>query len=305
MPGSRASDRRLRGTLLRIAGRIDLDLVVRSHGWYDLAPFAYDDGKRELTYLAEAGGLPIRITVRETAEGLAVSSSRGAPAGAVRASVCRVLDLGAELTSFHARCAEAQARADGFGWIALRGGGRILRAPTLFEDAVKVLATTNCSWALTRLIVRDLIALHGNGGTFPTSASVAAHPEGRLRKEAHLGYRAPYLAAFAERVASGKLDLSRWEDPARPAAEVEEEILLENGFGPYAAASLGRLLGRHAKLGLDSWSRKKAAELRFRGRKVPDSRIEKVYSRFGDWAGLAFWLDVTRDWHEGRERLWP
>jgi len=305
LPGPRAPERRLRGPLLRIPGRIDLDLVVRSHGWYDLLPFAYDDEKRELTYRAEVDGRPCRVTVRETSEGLSVSSSGGAPAPAVRASVRRVLDLGAELTAFHARCAEAEASADGFGWIALRGGGRILRAPTLFEDAVKVLATTNCSWALTRLIVRDLIALHGNGGTFPTPASVAAHPEGRLRKEAHLGYRAPYLATFAERVASGKLDLSRWEDPARPAAEVESEILEEDGFGPYAAASLGRLLGRHAKLGLDSWSRKKAAELRFRRRKVPDARIERLYSRFGDWAGLAFWLDVTRDWHEGRERLWP
>jgi len=25
----------------------------------------------------------------------------------------------------------------------------------------------------------------------------------------------------------------------------------------------------------------------------------------GRFAGLAFWLDVTRDWHEEKERLWP
>ena len=66
-----------------------------------------------------------------------------------------------------------------------------------------------------------------------------------------------------------------------------------------------RLLGRHGKLGLDSWSRRKVATLRFRGRKVSDARVARLYAPFGAHAGLAFWLDVTRDWHEEKERLWP
>ncbi len=140
-----------------------------------------------------------------------------------------------------------------------RGAGRgaILRAPTLFEDAVKVLATTNCTWGLTKVMV-----------TKPDRALRERRrvPAARVRRRAlraprceklKLGYRAPYLAAFADRVASGALDLSRWEDPARPDADVEKEIRAEKGFGPYAADTLGRLLGRHGKLGLDSWSRKK------------------------------------------------
>jgi N-glycosylase/DNA lyase len=243
------------------------------------------------------------VTVRSLNGELTATTSRGAPSRAVRTAVTRVLDLEADLAPFHALC--TGAKGDGFSWIARRGGGRILRAPSLFEDAVKVLATTNCSWSLTRLIVTDLIAVAGAGGSFPTPAAVAALPEARLRKEARLGYRAPFLAAFAERVASGKVDLSRWEDPALIDDDVEQEIRAETGFGPYAAASIGRLLGRHAKLGLDSWSRKKVAAIRFKGRSVSDSRVEKLYGPFGKWAGLAFWLDVTRDWHEGRERLWP
>jgi 3-methyladenine DNA glycosylase/8-oxoguanine DNA glycosylase len=119
------------------------------------------------------------------------------------------------------------------------------------------------------------------------------------------GYRAAYLAAFADRVASGALDLARWEDASRTAADVEEEIRAEKGFGPYAADTLGRLLGRHGKLGLDSWSRKKVSVLRFRGRKVSDARVARFYAPFGDHAGLAFWLDVTRDWHFETEHLWP
>lgn len=75
--------------------------------------------------------------------------------------------------------------------------------------------------------------------------------------------------------------------------------------GAHAVQTMSRLLGRHGKLGLDSLSRKKVAALGFRGRKVSDVRIERLYHPFGPFAGLAFWLDVTRDWHGGRERLWP
>jgi N-glycosylase/DNA lyase len=212
----------------------------------------------------------------------------------------RVLDLRAELSSFHALCAGDPR----FAWIARRGAGRVLRAPTLFEDAVKVLATTNCTWGLTKVMVSNLIARYGNGGAFPPPAFVAGL-SARQIESLKFGYRAPYLAAFAGRVASGALDLSRWEDAARPDADVEKEIRSEKGFGPYAADTLGRLLGRHGKLGLDSWSRKKVATLRFRGREVSDARVARLYAPFGAHAGLAFWLDVTRDWHEEKERLWP
>jgi N-glycosylase/DNA lyase len=219
---------------------------------------------------------------------------------AVRLVLDRVLDLKANLSSFHSLCAGDPR----FAWIARRGAGRILRAPSLFEDAVKVLATTNCTWGLTKLMVRNLIERFDRGGAFPDAAFVAGLPA-RALGAAKFGYRAPYLATFAGRVASGQLDLARWEDPSRPDEDVEQEIRAEKGFGPYAADTLGRLLGRHRKLGLDSWSRKKVASLRFRGRAVKDARVARLYAPFGRNAGLAFWLDVTRDWHEEKEAVWP
>ena len=212
----------------------------------------------------------------------------------------RVFDLKADLSSFHSVCAGDPR----FAWVARRGAGRILRSPTAFEDAVKVLATTNCTWGLTKVMVKNLIERFDRGGAFPDARFVASLPA-RALVAAKWGYRAPYLAAFAARVASGKLDLACWEDPQRPDEEVEKEIRAEKGFGPYAADTLGRLLGRHRKLGLDSWSRKKIAALRFRGRAAKDARVARLYAPFGRHAGLAFWLDVTRDWHEEKEGLWP
>lgn len=144
-----------------------------------------------------------------------------------------------------------------------------------------------------------------SGGAFPDAPYVAGFSEKRLRGEIRCGYRAGYLLSFSEAVASGRLDLLRWEESDRPDEEVESEIAAQPGFGPYAVQTLSRLLGRHAKLGLDSWSRQKVAALRFRGRRVPDARVERFYRPFGRWAGLAFWLDVTQEWHDRTEKLWP
>ncbi|KAA0254762.1 Fe-S cluster assembly protein HesB [Acidobacteria bacterium ACD] len=293
----------MRGTIG--AAPFDLDLVVRSHGWYDLPPFEWDAASRSLSFRARVDRAVASVTVRPGNGGVgwAARGAEGLPASRVARVVRRVLDLDADLSGFHAACRERSAQ--GFGWIAERGAGRLLKSPSLFEDAVKVLLTTNCSWALTRSMVTNLVSSCRDGGAFPEAAAVAALPERSLREEVRTGYRAPFLLAFAGRVASGALDLSRWEEAGRPDAEVEGEIRAEKGFGPYAADTLMRLLGRHARLGLDSWSRKKVAELRFRGRKGKDARVERFYAPFGRWAGLAFWLDVTRDWHDGGESLWP
>lgn len=288
------------GTRLAVPG-VDLDLVARSHGWYDLPPFAWDEARRRLSFVFLHDGAAVPVSLAPRDGGVVASSP--APRRAVAPVVARVLDLSTDLAPFHALCAER--RGDGFGWIADRGAGRILRAPTLFEDAVKVLCTTNCSWALTRSMVGRMVEAFGRGGAFPDAPFLASLPERRLREELKLGYRAPFLRAFAERVASGALDLAAWEDPARADAEVAGLVRAEKGFGPYAAETLLRLLGRHGHLGLDSWSRKKVAELRFRGRAVKDDRVARLYAPFGRFAGLAFWLDVTREWHDGRERLWP
>ena len=66
------------------------------------------------------------------------------------------------------------------------------------------------------------------------------------------------------------------------------------GVGPYATAQILMLLGRYSRLILDSWSRPKYAQLS--GRKASDKTIERRFRRYKQYAGLAFWLYVTRDW---------
>ena len=107
----------------------------------------------------------------------------------------------------------------------------------------------------------------------------------------------PFLRTLARDVASGRLDMEGWRDPAIAPADLRRRILELDGFGPYAAEHLMRLLGRHEGLALDSWTRRKIATLRGRKRQPTDRVLTRWFAPWGEWAGLAMWLEATGDWH--------
>jgi 3-methyladenine DNA glycosylase/8-oxoguanine DNA glycosylase len=127
---------------------------------------------------------------------------------------------------------------------------------------------------------------------------MAAAPEDFYREVARTGYRDAYLRSLAESVASGEVEL---EELARvgpeelPDDEVAARLLALPGVGPYAAAHVMMLVGRYSRLVLDSWTRPKFASLNG-GKAAKDTAIEKRFRRYGRYAGLAFWLFLTRDW---------
>jgi N-glycosylase/DNA lyase len=177
-----------------------------------------------------------------------------------------------------------------------------LRAPTVFEDVVKMICTTNCTWALTRTMVTRLVQRFGEPfgdgrSSFPAPAAVAGATERQLRRECTTGYRSPYLLELAKNVASGRLAIEEWRTSDLPTVELFQIIRTIKGVGPYAAGNILKLLGRYDYLGLDSWVRSRYAELHAGGRRVKDSSIERAYAHYGEWRGLFFWLEMTRDWH--------
>jgi 3-methyladenine DNA glycosylase/8-oxoguanine DNA glycosylase len=271
-----------------------LDAVVRSHGWYGLPPFEYDREAGILRTHVEGQGMAAEIRFRVRNGKLEASADR-LDARALRALTRRVFSLELDFDRAHESLAPVPEIARALD----RRGGRMLRAPTLFEDAVKMLFTTNCSWAATCGMVVRLIALAGaEGRAFPTPAAVAKIPVATLASRVRCGYRAEALRLFAKRVASGKLYLASWEDPATSSEDLRDAIVAERGFGPYAAEGLMRIVGRHDFFALDSWTRQQYRKRYPGAAAATDRSIARRYGRFGAHRGLALWLDMTRDWHE-------
>jgi hypothetical protein len=55
------------------------------------------------------------------------------------------------------------------------------------------------------------------------------------------------------------------------------------------------LIGRYSRLILDSWTRPKYAKLNG-GASATDAEIIERFAAYERYAGLAFWLYLTRDW---------
>jgi N-glycosylase/DNA lyase len=275
--------------------------TVRSHGWYGLLPFEFDRGNWTLVRVLELKDAePVTIEISPKNLGINISTARRVgkqAAAAIERDVRHMFRLDDDLGEFYL----AVTADPDFAWVAQEGAGRLLRSPTVFEDLVKMICTTNCSWALTEKMVSGLVNKLGRASadgrkSFPTAAAMAKKPERFFRDQIRAGYRAPYLAELAQRVASGSLDVEAWLTSELPLSDLIKEMKSVKGVGNYAAENLLKLIGRYDGLALDSWTRARFARLRNNGRVASDKKISRFYSRFKTWRGLALWCDVTHDW---------
>jgi 3-methyladenine DNA glycosylase/8-oxoguanine DNA glycosylase len=279
--------------------------TIISHGWYGLLPFSLDSEKYELTRVIDVGPKPpVTIVMSGRKNHVRIDTSRPVNKGEtekILRDARHILRLDDDLQRFYL----ATGADPEFAWIGIQGAGRMLRSPTVFEDLVKMLCTTNCSWALTQKMVTGLITNLGretgeNDGrrSFPTAQVMAEMPLKFFVDEVRAGYRAPYLKELAGRVASGELNVEEWLTSPVSTVELIKQIKGVKGVGDYAAENLLKLLGRYDGLALDSWTRAKFFQVRNNGRKANDKKIARYYSRFNEWRGLALWCDMTRDWLE-------
>ncbi len=136
------------------------------------------------------------------------------------------------------------------------------------------------------------------GRAFPTPQAMAAADLAFYKDVVRAGYRGQYLRSLAASVVSGDLDLvvlARARPEELPDDEVAARLLALPGVGPYAAAHVMMLLGRYSPLILDSWTRPKYLQVSG-AKRAKDATIERRFRRYGPYAGLAFWLSLTRDW---------
>jgi 3-methyladenine DNA glycosylase/8-oxoguanine DNA glycosylase len=284
---------------------VDFRRLLASHGVATLPPTRIDEDAWTLeTTVRMPRGRPRTIRVHERSPGIAAIEVQGRPAEGVLAPARRILNLDEDLSEFYA----AAADDPGLAW-ATQGAGRMLRSETVFQTVVTTICTTNCAWSGTVRMVTALVEHLGEasagdrGHAFPTPEAMASADDVFYRDVARTGYRGPYLRSLAASVVDGSVDLEALDAVVSAELsddEVEERLLSLPGVGPYAAAHIMMLLGRHSRLILDSWTRPKFA--RVTGRKASDTAIRRRFKRYGRFAGLAFWLYLTRDWVDEEPR---
>ena len=297
--------------ILPARGRFDLRAVVHSHGYYELAPFRWEDGRTPTLHRVERlpsrsvyrlavgpapRGVVLRVTGRDATEAEVLAP--------LAARMRRALRLDEDLADFHRLCRLEPALRP----IVRLGMGRLLRGTTLFEDLVKAIAWTNTTWRGAVSMIDRLGRLGSRYPgeprlrAFPTPEQILAAGEQRLRDRAGLGYRAPYLIALADRVVSGALDLQALSTrgPSIASADVARTLASIRGAGPATVAYGLMLLGHYDHPAIDSATLRFAREAFHGSRPTTIAQVHQRFARYGEWAALVLWF---RQWLDGRHAM--
>jgi 3-methyladenine DNA glycosylase/8-oxoguanine DNA glycosylase len=262
-----------------------------------LAPFVEIDDSRGLSCVAQLGsGQVVDVRIYQSGDAVAVQAGDGLSAAEqaeVAGVVAWMLGLDQDFTPFYELARQEPKLAHAAGGAK----GRILRSPTVFEDVVKTILTTNTTWSGTIRMNKALVELYGAPlpddparKAFPTAERLAAVDGQELRAAAGLGYRGPYVAGLAQAIAAGALDLEALKTADLSSQELRKRLLGIKGVGDYAAANLLMLLGHYDYLPVDSWALRLVSHEWHGGRPISRSEVEAAFESWGRWKGLAFWV---------------
>jgi 3-methyladenine DNA glycosylase/8-oxoguanine DNA glycosylase len=274
----------------------NLPAVVSSHGWIQMAPFAETPDHGLLYVIRLTTGKVLLFDVHTIGTDLKVSATEildEAEQAELSRTVTWMLDLDQDFTEFYALARQEPKLAR----MVERQAGRVLRSPTLFEDVIRTLLTTNTLWKHTLRMCRELTSRYGeplpcdpDQHAFPTPQRLAQVDEPTLREECRMGYRAPYVNELSHRVASGELDLEVLKTSSLSTQDLRKELLGIKGVGGYAAANLLMLLGRYDYVPVDSWALKVVSNEFFKGEAVTRKQVLSTFEKWGKWQGLVYWF---------------
>lgn len=273
--------------------------AVKDHGWWMLSPNHWNE-EAQLFYR------PVRLSTGKNVV-LSISSSdgylvvqtendillNGNESQEINEHVSWVFRLEENFEPFY-----AMSRYYGeLLQLPAKRKGRLLRSPTLFEDVVKVILTTNTTWQQTVNMTNNLV--NGLGEevvttsqnefkTFPTPENVLEAGESYLKEHVRVGYRSAYIIDAATKTLNDSFDLESFKNSKRDINELKKI----KGVGPYAFNTLSMLLGKYNSLPIDSEYKKHVQNKYFDGEKPSKQELESVYDKWGDYKFLAYWYDM-------------
>ena len=284
---------------LAVPPHFSFESTVESHGWYLLAPFRWD---RKAKVLRRPEAIGNRVFDLEIGFRRGAIELSGAPdSKELRAHITRMFQLGVDTSEFIALAADSDAHR----WVVDARFGRLLCSSTLFEDVVKIIATTNTTWNQTKRMVELLVKKCGpqsrlGTSAFPSPQEVARFTVEELQTDCRLGYRAKSIHALAAGIASGAIDLGAIADPSQTTDDLFISYKTLPGIGPYGAAHLLAMDGRHDFIAVDTEFRRFVRETYHRGRRIADKTMLRRYAKWGRWKYLAYWSEL---WKAVADRL--
>lgn len=268
------------------------EVTISSHGWERLAPFSID---REQQILTRIERLLSRL---EITHGDNINVMLHSETDLNKEDQSYVTELIARCFFFNwdmSRCYEKVANDPTYSFIKEKRLGRLLLAPTMWENLVKTLFLTNTHARQTTTMAAKFCTLgdrFGEKHAFPTPEQVLAKSVDELEKQTGTGYRAKYIRSLAAAIASG-FDPESLRSLALSYEDIYEKVKALQGFGEYSASYILKLLGRFDRISMDTVMRRYFKAISGQ-ENATDDDINAYYERFGECKGLVAFWEVSR-----------
>ncbi|MCX5688181.1 MAG: hypothetical protein NTV94_00055 [Planctomycetota bacterium] len=292
-----------------------LERDVCSYGYFLLAPNYWDPRSTTLWRVLSAGsrsafaagirqprgvGTPLRVTLSRT-----LLRNERTMAHQQLTRMLRLDESALTIAAFHAKDPRCAAT----------GRGRLFRSPTLHEDIIKTVTSCNVTWPSTvqmNLRLCEVLGARCSGTfawkkyAFPTAKRIAATAPSLLRARCRVGYRDARIVELSKLLCTsprhGGIDAVMLEDPSVPDDRVFKYLVELPGIGPYAAANIMQLLGRYARLPLDTESVRHGRTVLGMKGAAPAimKRLARHYAPFTGDAFRSYWFELWA-WYESRQ----
>jgi 3-methyladenine DNA glycosylase/8-oxoguanine DNA glycosylase len=262
--------------------------TIFSHGWVFLKPFCWNEKKSELFLKLRSGqGNLIELAFKSINGSLIINGKKFSGLLSVKEKnevnkiVRHIFRLDEDFNQFYEICEnDPQLK-----FVSQTKSGRLLRSPTVFEDIIKTICTTNCSWSNTKAMVSNLCELEN--GCFPSPETILKIGVKKLQKKCRVGYRAGPIYEFSKAVNNEGFDPDSLLIE-KNIAQIKKTLLSFNGIGEYSANHILMLLGHYSEIPVDSEVTSYIRDLYFNGNKVGEKQITSLFEKYGDWKFLAY-----------------
>jgi len=270
-----------------------LEMTCHIHGWKNLSPFEWNPEDNSLSFACWAGDWPVDVKTIQSGKTIKAfikshNSLDDKNKEELSCLIRRSLGLDTDTKNLLKKAKQLGAE---YERLVLSGAGRMLRTPTLWEDAAKTLFTTNCSWSLTKKMCQaacsDKFCKPTPKGRypFPMPEIFVQFESFDLKKLMPIGYRSEYFINLAKHFS---------QDPSLKGIEINgydyqtayQLVSSLRGFGPYASTHLMLICGYFDRIPVDtvviSYLK---SNYRFR---KPEAFIDRHYKKWKEykWWGL-------------------
>tara|TARA_Y100001936_G_scaffold249569_1_gene300175 strand:+ start:1263 stop:2159 length:897 start_codon:yes stop_codon:yes gene_type:complete len=262
--------------------------TIFSHGWIFLGPYYWDNKSESLGLILKLKNSKLSkihvsfknkvITIKTEVAGESLDAE---DKDKIKKTVRHIFRLDEDLNKFYAICNKDPE----LEFVCKNHCGRLLRSPSLYEDMVKTICTTNCSWSNTVSMVSNLCKLEAE--CFPAPETIVKTGAKKLKEFCRVGYRAEPIYELAKAVFEKEFDPD-YLLKEKNIEETRKRLMAFNGIGKYSANHILMLAGHYSDIPIDSEVTGYIEKTYFSGRKVSEKKIIDLFEKYGEWKYLVF-----------------